>query len=697
LTARQLRSTGRLTARQLRSTGRLTARQLRTAGWIAVLAIAGGVRLWNALAGPRMWGYDAWGHVAYVLYLDLYRAVPWADQGWSYFHPPLHYLIGWLLAQAGSGELLMRGLMLWGSLASLLTAGLAAWLARAAFPERPALALLAFAAVACLPVQYFMSPMPGNEMTATLLGAAALASFVASERSQRRSLAADGMTGVLLGLGLLTKFSGLVTALALLAALVARACLEPARGAALRRAAARGAWIAGVALVLCAPYYARNLATFGTPFELSRGYPLVAEVERGQPPGLRRWRDYVTLSTRVFNDPNPLEPHMYRSVWGSVYVNTWADLYRESDVARALEAERGERRSTTWLAWLGLLPTGLALAGAGLALRDVARGRRRALWLPLLLVSAATLGSFALFAWQVPIWSALKASYLLGLSLPFALFLARAFEELLERGRSGACAALALLLALIALASSSVAIDGLVLPRRADAPATGAVRFYFGEYDAARRVYERLIAGSGYPVPWLDNLAAVELADGHPGQAHLLYARAVALELERGRFDVYRHGQLAVATALAGDLVGAQALLAGALEHASVPELLANRAALSIALGEQSSAEIDLKAALALAPGLSVAQLNQARLLASEGDAAGAARALVLAAQAACQAPRGYPYGVGTGEVLEWGVGRRWLLRVEQGALLPALPAYFRDACAGLARELRASAEAAPR
>ena len=134
----------------------------------------------------------------------------------------------------------MRGLMLWGSLASLLTAGLAAWLARAAFPARPGLALLAFAAVACLPVQYFMSPMPGNEMTATLLGAAALASFVASELSARRSLAADGVTGVLLGLGLLTKFSGLVTAVALLAALGVRAWLEPApaRGRA-RRVGAR--------------------------------------------------------------------------------------------------------------------------------------------------------------------------------------------------------------------------------------------------------------------------------------------------------------------------------------------------------------------------------------------------------------------------------------------------------------------------
>ncbi len=673
----------------------MTGQRSLLAGWIAVLAVAGGVRLWNALAGPLMWGYDAWGHVAYVLYLDLYRALPWADQGWSYFHPPLHYLIGWLLAQVRSGEWLMRGLMLWGSLASLLTAGCAAWLARSAFPTRPGLGLLAFAAVACLPVHYYMSPMPGNELTATLLGAAALTSFVANELSARRSLAVDGLTGVLLGLGLLTKFSGLVTAVALLAALGVGALLEPARRAALRRAGLRGALIGAVALLLAAPYYARNLATFGTPFELSRGYPLVAEVERGQPPGVRRLRDFTTLSARVFSDPNPLAPHMYRSVWGSAYVNTWADLYRESDVARALEAETGARRSTSLLALLGLIPSLLALVGAWLALRDVARGRRRALWPAPLLLCAATLASFALFAWQVPIWSALKASYLLPLSLPFSLFLARACEEWLERGRRVACAVICVVLAGIALAASLVAADGLVLPRRADAPATGAVRFYFGEYEAARRVYERLIAGAAYPVPWLDNLAAVELADARFDRAHVLYARAVVLELEKGRFDPYRHAQLAVATALDGDLTGAQSLLAEALAHTTLPELLANRGALSAALGNPDAAVIDLKGALALAPEMFVAQLNLARVLERERSPE-AAPAFAAAAQAACRPPRGYPYGVGTGEVLEWGVGRRWLLRLEGGALVPTLPAFFREACERLSGSARAGAAVAP-
>jgi hypothetical protein len=658
------------------------------AGWALVLAASGGVRLWNAVAGPRMWGYDAWGHVAYVFYLDLYRAVPWADQGWSYFHPPLHYLIGWALAQARSPEVLMRGLSLWGSFASLATAALAALLARRAFPERPLLALAAFAAVACLPVHFYMSPMPGNEMTASLLAAAALANFMWSELQAGSTRTADAATGVLLGLGLLTKFSGLVALVAILAALALRAALAPAPLAALGRASLRGVVIASLALLLAAPYYARNVIAFGTPFELSRGYPLVADVERGQPPGSRSWRDFVAFSPRVFSDPNPLAPHMYRSVWGSAYVNTWADLYRESDVSRVLEAERQVRRSTRTLALLGLLPSTLAFAGAGFALADFVRGRRRALFTAPLLFAGATLASFALFSWQVPIWSALKASYLLPLSLPFALFLARALEALAVRaGRAANALALAGLGA-VALATSLVAIDGLVLPRRADAPATGAVRFYFGDYEGARRIYERLIAGSRYPVPWLDNLAAVELADGHPDRARLLYARAVVRELERGRFDPYRHAQLAVATALDGDLEDARQQLSKLLEREGLPEAVANRGAVNAALGDEGRAAVDLHDAIVQLPGQFVARLDQARLLAREGRAEDARAALAAAADAACRPPRGYPYGVGTGEVLEWGVGRRWLLVLEDGALAPALPGFIREACARLSREL---------
>ena len=126
------------------------------AGWVVAVGLAVGVRVWNALTGSLMWGYDAWGHVAYVFFVDAYRAVPWADQGWSYFHPPLHYAFGWALAQLGSGELLVRGLSGVGAAASLGTAVLAAWVVRMASPGQPALSLLGFCAVAFLPAHVFV-------------------------------------------------------------------------------------------------------------------------------------------------------------------------------------------------------------------------------------------------------------------------------------------------------------------------------------------------------------------------------------------------------------------------------------------------------------------------------------------------------------------------------------------------------------
>jgi tetratricopeptide (TPR) repeat protein len=693
----------------------LSSRAWLLGGWVVVLGVSVGVRLWNALAGPLMWGYDAWGHVAYVLFLDLYRAVPWADQGWSYFHPPLHYALGWLLARAGSGEVLMRGLPLLASAASLGTAAVAARLARRASPGHPGLALAAFAAVACLPVHYVVSAMPGNELSETFLTAATLAAFVRLEAGTRPGLAGAAVVGGLAGLSLLAKFSGLIALLAALACLALRPLLRGRWRETPGRALARAGVVSGVALLVCAPYYARNLREFGTPFQLSRDFALVTSVERDQPPGRRGPSDYLRFPLAAFSDPNPLAPHLLHSVWATVYLNVWADTYRESDRERALEAERGRRAGTSLMAALGLLPTALFVWGAGLAVRDVRGGRRREVYLPLLVVAAGSLAAFAVFTWQVPIWSALKASYLFGLSCPFAVFVARSLEA--AGGRSRALQrALAAGLAAVAAVASALAASGLWLPRRGDAPATGAVRFYFGEYDEARRIYGRLAAGARYPVPWLENLAALELVEGDPAAARRFYARAVALAEGAGRPDAQRLGRLALATALDGELSEALGLFDRALALAPEPELLANRAAVraeaaareaaeadlraslaaaeadlraSLAAAEAdlraslAAAEADLRASLAAAPEQVPAWLNLAQVLERLGRTDEARVARAGAAQAACRPPRGYPYGVGTGEVLEWGVLRRGLLLWEPAGrgLALALPESFRRSC----------------
>jgi tetratricopeptide (TPR) repeat protein len=310
-------------------------------------------------------------------------------------------------------------------------------------------------------------------------------------------------------------------------------------------------------------------------------------------------------------------------------------------------------------------------------------------YVALLVQASLTLVAFGVFAWRVPIWSALKAGYLMGLSLPCAVFTARALE--------GRGAALPAALAAVWATAAVVGTAGLVRPLRADAPATGAVRFYFGEYEDARGIYGRLVAGSGYPVPWLDNLAAVELAEGDAAQARRLYARAVAVEAGRGPDPGYRRGQLAVAMALDGEPEAAAALLDEVLAEREIPVLRANRGALRILAGDLEGAQRDLRGVLAADPELLPAWLNLALAYTQAGRLESLGEARSAAARAACTPPRGYPHGVGTGEVLEWGVGRRWLLLLDGEEFRVALPSFFRRACRSLGSEALASAPAPAR
>jgi tetratricopeptide (TPR) repeat protein len=218
------------------------------------------------------------------------------------------------------------------------------------------------------------------------------------------------------------------------------------------------------------------------------------------------------------------------------------------------------------------------------------------------------------------------------------------------------------------------------------------VRFYFGEYEAASRVYGRLVAGAGYKAPWLDNLAAVNLLDGHPDRARRLYARAV----ETGLPDPYRRGRLAVATALDGDLGAARVELDAALAERRLPELLANRGAVRALLGDLTGAEADLRDALALSSAMVPAWRNLSLVLARAGRPEEGEGARRRAQSEACTPPRGYPYGLGTGEVLEWGIGRRWLLLLEGDRLRAATPSFYREMCAALGREGGSAAADAP-
>jgi tetratricopeptide (TPR) repeat protein len=659
------------------------------AGWIAAFVTMAAVRLWNAFTGPLLRGYDDLGHAGYILYLDLYRSVPWADQGWSYFHPPLHYMVGWALAQFDSSVVLLRGLALLGGAASLAIAAMAARITRLVYPSRDDLALLAFVAVGLLPVYLYTSTMAGNELTAAFFGTLGLTLLIANECRNHPGLGPDALAGLAIGLALLTKVSAVLVLGVAAATLGLRALRERPLAASLRRSTLRGLVLVGLAVAIASPYYARNVREFGTPFKMSRDNPDVARLESSQEPGSRTWVDFVALPPKLLLDPDPRKEHLLHSVWGSAYAQMWADS-RSSWNHLGARHQPQIRKRRSLMAILGIGPTLLALVGGVLGFLDVRRGSRASVYVPLFASTAVNLASFAYFAVAAPQFSALKASYLLGLTLPYAVFLARGVEALGRiASRAGAILG-ATLVALPSLAGAFVYADGVVLPRLGNPKAISALLFYFGDHDghsAARRFYEDY-RDSPRRKMWTDNLGAVALVEGDPARARSLFG---LYPPKPGR-DRFRWNAYGVATALSGAREHAVEIFTQAIDAGAGEVGLVNRGAARASLGDLDAAESDLREALGLNARLAPAWHGLAEVLERSGRTDEAAAARESAERAARGGPRGYPYGIpnGLGQHPSARLDFRWMLWLDGEDLLLAR-APFRAADAIPMRDRRSS------
>lgn len=648
------------------------------AGWIVAWVVLVGVRLWNGLTGPLLRGYDDHGHVGYVLFLDLYRAIPWADQGWSYFHPPLHYVFGWVLAQLGSAEALLHGLALVNGVWSLAIAWLAASLVARVHPDREDLSLFVFASLGALPVYLYTSTMAGNELTAALFGTLAFVVFLKNENNTSPTLGGDVLCGALLGLALLSKVSAVLVLGAVGLSLGLRLLRAESLARALPRVVTRGAILAGLAVVVASPYYVRNVVEFGTPFKMSRDNPHVVRLESIQAPGSRTWLDFVSIPLGLFEDPNPRSEHLLHSVWGSAYAQTWADS-RLSWENLPDEVQPKIQRARTVMVTLGIAPTLLVLLGALLAAIDIVRGRRQATYVPVFALAAVSLVSFSYFAIAAPQYSALKASYLLGLTLPFGLFLARGVEGLGGATRSPVLATVARGAVLVpALAAALVHADGVVLPRLGDHPAVASARFYFGDLAAATRFYReqrrQMFVKGG---TWNDELATVALASGDPFEGRSLFE----LRLPRKNREPFRWNALAVATALGGDLALARDRLDRSIEAGAAEVGLTNRGVVLAAMGGLAEAEASLKEALELDASLAPAWQALAQVLERAGKGAAASDARARGARAVDATPRGHPYGIpdGLGQYPSVSLGLRFLLRLDDEGLAIARAPFRAD------------------
>jgi hypothetical protein len=420
----------------------------------AVLAAALACYAWNLATLPPLTGYDADGHMHYVATLLDEGRLPHPLEGWSSFHPPLyHLLVAWIARDS---------VPVWNPIAigavsalAALAIGAIAFAVLRRLSAPPPVAAVASAVLLFDPCVLLAATTVGNEALGAAFCALALAALTGLQRDPR-SLRLAAAAGVAMGLALLTKSSAL---------LIAPACIVPfLRRDADRRCLRAAALLGGIALLLSAPVYLRNLALTGTALPMTRERPLVALNERALTIRERRASDYLWIDPGALADPlvpdpdaaRGLNPHM-TSVWGLAYASAWFDAHglRVSEIDRPTALAAGRL-----LLALGAIPTALLLLGFALAWRDLGRNGSAARDAPLAVAGSSALLGFVAFTARVPTTAAVKSAYLLPVALCAPVFFARGVCALGPAGRRVAllCASLA------PLASAVLLSNGVLLP-----------------------------------------------------------------------------------------------------------------------------------------------------------------------------------------------------------------------------------------
>jgi hypothetical protein len=300
----------------------------RLALWL-LFAVAALQRVWNAWTVRPLNGFDAPGHMGYVLTIVREHRLPHPLDGWSTFHPPLYYLLAsgiWGLLEPLGPHAVLFGIRMLGALLGLALALVTLQLVRRLGASRD-VAFVTTALALFVPCIQLSATMEGNESFAAGVAALGLPSLLALQADPRNVRAAL-VTGVFAGLAAISKFTGL--------ALVAAAVVPFVR-VDLDRAMARGLLALGIAFaVIALPVYGRNVATVGSPFPMTRTREPMHSAENSQVIRPRQLLDYVTVHLDCFRRPSIFQvagrPGTFNnrntamtSVPGLMYASFWYD------------------------------------------------------------------------------------------------------------------------------------------------------------------------------------------------------------------------------------------------------------------------------------------------------------------------------------------------------------------------------------
>ena len=232
---------------------------LAGAAWAAILLFWGGLFIFTISQLPVFHGYDGPDHLAYVRYIVERGALPLATDGPAMYHPPLFYLLSagiWNLAGGPSTALHVLPF-----LSGLVQVAIAFGLAKLLFPAQRALAATAVLVAGLLPVNVVLASHFSNEPFHSALSACVILLTARLLISDTVSIRQCLVLGVVLGLTLLTKVTGLLLLPLVLGFLAAKVWLTETTS--LRNTTTRSIALVIPLCLLAGGYYLRNWLQFG--------------------------------------------------------------------------------------------------------------------------------------------------------------------------------------------------------------------------------------------------------------------------------------------------------------------------------------------------------------------------------------------------------------------------------------------------
>ena len=376
---------------------------------------------------PEYVGYDAPWHFEYIQYVATQYRIPLPNAGSTFFQTPVYYV----LSAFAYHLLLLLGFDV-SSLPSLLRIvpflcgiGMVEICFRAAgyvFPRRSDLQAVAAAVGGLIPMNLYMAQGLSNEpMAALIAGLLILQTLRFYTVSTSKPLLAVTLIGVMMGLAILTKISmflWIVPVLMLLGIALYK------RGFSALPIAGHLAMVPLVGICICGGYFLRNRIETGQAF-----YPnsQAQGANWWQDPGFRTTSQFLEFG-HVFSAP---AYSGFRSFWDSFYSTFWANgtLSGVIDYTHRPPWNYGLMSCGLWLAWAPIM---LMFVGAVRALiRFKKTEQPDRLFLQFCILGIAVFVPALIYVFlTLPIYTCVKASYMLSALPCFGILAAAGFDQL---------------------------------------------------------------------------------------------------------------------------------------------------------------------------------------------------------------------------------------------------------------------------